>query len=110
LLAVPEDAVFFADHFPRRAVFPATMLLDAGATLALELAAGLPPAPDGSPLELVRVTDVKVRSFTPPGQIVELAASVRDAGDTSASLALLARVEGKRMASAGFEFRSGVRP
>ena len=106
-LAVPGDAAFFADHFPRRAVFPATLLLEAGALLAVRLASGLPRAADDPRLALSRVTDVKVRSFTPPGQTVELSASVREADADAASLALLARVDGKRMASAGFEFRAG---
>jgi 3-hydroxymyristoyl/3-hydroxydecanoyl-(acyl carrier protein) dehydratase len=109
-LAVPERAVYFADHFPRRPVFPATLLLDAGAALALELAAGLPPAPEGARFELERVTDVKVRSFISPGQAVELSASLREAGEDAAKVALSARVEGKRAVSAGFEFRAGGRP
>jgi len=109
-LAVPEDAAYFADHFPRRPVFPATLLLDAGAALAVELAAGLPSAPGGARFELERVTDVKVRSFTAPGDTVELSASLREAGEDAAKVALAARVEGKRTASAGFEFRAGGRP
>ncbi len=106
-LAVPDDAAFFADHFPRRAVFPATLLLDAGASLALQLIAKLPVAPERAGFELDRVTDVKVRSFTPPGQTVELSASLRAADDDTATVALAARVAGKRMASAGFKFRAG---
>ena len=106
-LAVPQDAAYFADHFPRRAVFPATLLLDAGATLALQLAAGLAPAAAGAGWQLDRVTNVKVRSFTPPGETVEISTSLREVDDHSATVALLARVAGKRMANAGFEFRAG---
>lgn len=109
-LAVPEHAAFFADHFPRRPVFPATLLLEAGGTLALQLAAGLPPVAGGGRFELASVSDVKVRSFTPPGQTVELSASLRDADDDAATVALVASVAGKRMASAGFGFRAGGRP
>lgn len=109
-LAVPHRAAFFADHFPRRAVFPATLLLEAGASLALQLAAGLLPAPGRMRFELNRVTDVKVRSFTPPGQTLELAASLRELASDTATVALSAHVGGKRMASAGFEFHAGSRP
>ena len=35
---VPQSAPFFADHFPRRPVFPATLLLDSQIRLALGLA------------------------------------------------------------------------
>ena len=37
-LHVPTAAPFFADHFPRRPVFPATLLLDAQIGLAMQLA------------------------------------------------------------------------
>jgi len=108
-LAVPQSAAFFADHFPRRSVFPATLLLDAGATLALQLTAGLPTAPGRTGFELDRVTNVKVRSFTPPGQSLELSANLREVGDDTATVALGARIAGKRLASAGFVFRAGDR-
>ena len=106
-LAVPERAAFFADHFPRRAVYPATLLLDAGATLALQVVAGLPAAPERARFKLDRVTNVKVRSFTAPGQRVALAATLRGHEQATASVALVATVAGKRMASVGFEFRAG---
>ena len=108
-LVVPESAAFFADHFPRRAVFPATLLLDAGATLALQLIAGLPAVPGRTGFELDRVTNVKVRSFTPPGQTLELSANLREVGDDTATVALGVRSAGKRLASAGFVFRAGDR-
>ncbi|MEI7570705.1 MAG: hypothetical protein WCJ34_14820, partial [Alcaligenaceae bacterium] len=38
-LAVPAQAAFFEDHFPRRPVFPATLLLDALLQLAIRVAA-----------------------------------------------------------------------
>ncbi len=38
-LQVPESASFFGDHFPRRPVFPGTLLLDQQIELALQLAA-----------------------------------------------------------------------
>src|SRR5207247_6157894 len=41
-LQVPAAAPFFEDHFPRRAVFPATLLLDAQIRLGLHLARGAP--------------------------------------------------------------------
>lgn len=109
-MALPQSAAYFADHFPHRPVFPATLLLDAGAILALQLIAGLPAAPGRSGFELERVTGIKVRSFTPPGQTVELVASLRVLGDDTLKVALDARVAGKRMASAGYEFRAGSVP
>lgn len=70
-LAVPCDAPFFADHFPRRAVFPATLLLDTELRLALDCAAGAPELAGAAP-HPIRVTHVKMRSFIEPGQRVDL--------------------------------------
>jgi len=69
-LDVPGDAPFFADHFPRRPVFPATLLLDAQMRLAVDLARGS-PALDGSARPL-RVTHVKMRSFIAPSQQLDI--------------------------------------
>ena len=68
---VPAAAPFFADHFPRRAVFPATLLLDTQIELGLQLASEMPRW-STEHLKPVRVTDVKIRAFIPPGEIVEL--------------------------------------
>lgn len=74
LLQVPCSAPFFADHFPRRPVFPATLLLDSQIRLALHLAR----ATIGTARSLAprRMTHVKMRSFIAPGQTVELGAEL----------------------------------
>jgi ribonuclease Z len=45
-------------------VFPATLLLDAGIALALQLAEELPAWPAGTALCVLRMTRVKVRAFS----------------------------------------------
>jgi len=96
-LVVPESAPFFADHFPRRPVFPATLLLDAQIRLALRLAGEtLPPVPRLRP---ARVTDLKMRSFILPGQAVEIETAMRSAAGGTAELTLAATVDGKRVAT-----------
>jgi 3-hydroxymyristoyl/3-hydroxydecanoyl-(acyl carrier protein) dehydratase len=98
---VPASAPFFADHFPRRPVFPASLLLDAQVRLALRLAGEtLPPGP---PLRPARVADVKMRSFILPGQTVEIEAAMRSATDGTAELSLAAMVDGKRVATGRVE-------
>jgi 3-hydroxymyristoyl/3-hydroxydecanoyl-(acyl carrier protein) dehydratase len=94
---VPQKAPFFADHFPRRPVFPATLLLDVQIGLAQRLAQ---EATDNACAAPVRMTNVKMRSFITPGQIVEVNAE-RVGGDaTLATYALGARVDGRVVASA----------
>jgi 3-hydroxymyristoyl/3-hydroxydecanoyl-(acyl carrier protein) dehydratase len=102
LLQVPERAPFFGDHFPRRAVFPATLMLDAQMRLATMLAAETTLGRAG-PLALRRMTNVKVRSFTTPGQTVELAAET-SAQDDGVRVALTARFAGKPVATARVDY------
>ena len=98
---VPVCAAFFADHFPRRAVFPASLLLEAQIGLALQLAGEtLPPGPRLRP---ARVADVKMRSFILPGQAVMLEAAMRSATEGMAELSLAATVGGKRVATGRVE-------
>jgi 3-hydroxymyristoyl/3-hydroxydecanoyl-(acyl carrier protein) dehydratase len=100
-ISVPVSAPFFADHFPRRPVLPATLLLDAQIRLALRLA-GETVSP-GQRLRLAKIADVKMRSFILPGQRVEAETTLRSATDGAAELSLTARVDGKLVATARVE-------
>ncbi|HEX7628974.1 MAG TPA: hypothetical protein VF431_01405, partial [Candidatus Methylomirabilis sp.] len=103
-ISVPVSASFFADHFPRRPVLPATLLLDAQIRLALRLA-GETVSP-GQRLRLAKIADVKMRSFILPGQRVEAETTLRSATDGAAELSLAARVDGKLVATARVEIVS----
>lgn len=95
---VPASAPFFGDHFPRRPVFPATLLLDAQIGLALQLAsAGAVPA---------RMTHVKMRSFIAPGDVLRIVA--RRAGEHADRILLTAQADtGKTVATARLELTGG---
>jgi len=103
-MRVPMSAPFFGDHFPRRPVFPATLLLDAGIRLAMRLAGETLPA--GQRLRPARVTDVKMRSFILHGHAVEIETGMRSATDGVAELTLAAMVDGKRVATGRMEIVS----
>ncbi len=90
-LTVPSEAPFFGDHFPRRPVFPATLLLDAQINLAMQLA-----APGTTPS---RMTHVKMRSFIAPGQVLRIEARRSD----EQRLKLAAETDGKTVATARLE-------
>ena len=96
-LCVPESAPFFRDHFPRRPVFPATLLLNEMIGLAVTAAGA---AGTGSTLVPARMTNVKVRSFTPPGQMLELSAELAGPGGGVIVASLNARAEGRMVATA----------
>jgi 3-hydroxymyristoyl/3-hydroxydecanoyl-(acyl carrier protein) dehydratase len=88
-LAIPAEAPYFADHFPRRPVFPATLLMDALGTLAASFA--------GDGARVVGMRDVKVRQFMPPGETLAIAVDL-DAGGGEARV--VAKMQGKPAATA----------
>jgi 3-hydroxymyristoyl/3-hydroxydecanoyl-(acyl carrier protein) dehydratase len=75
-LRVPGDEPFFADHFPRRPVLPGALLMNSNLELAAALAATLPAPCAGGRWVLRGVSDVKLRAFTPPGERLEIEASL----------------------------------
>ena len=102
ILKVPVAAPFFADHFPRRPVFPATLLLDAqiglAATLAREAGGGAEPVAS-------RMTRVKMRSFIVPGQEIELRVELSEQEDGQTRIACSAHDGGaKPIATCRVEF------
>ena len=108
-LRVPDAAAFFEDHFPRRPVFPATLLLDRLNHLALEAARGAYSLRANEEISVNRVLDVKVRTFIPPGEVLELAAQRVETDDKLWSARLSARANGKPVATAKVEIVKGGR-
>ncbi len=106
-LQVPASAPFFGDHFPRRPVFPGTLLLDRQIALAVELAREAIGAGPGAALTPSRVTDVKIRAFIVPGQSVDIRVDLQPQGATAFTAALAARVDGKTVATGRAEIASG---
>jgi len=104
-LHVPASAPFFADHFPRRPVFPATLLLDSQIALATMLAREANPGQVGPGPAPVRMTHVKMRAFIVPGQEVDSRAEVAGTQDGTTRISLCARDgDGKTIATARVEF------
>lgn len=107
VLRVPAAAPFFDDHFPRRPVFPATLLLDRLIRLALGPAReALDPEADAR-VAASRVLDVKVRTFIAPGQVLELGAQRVDADAGIWAGRLSAKANGKPVATARVEIAKG---
>ncbi|HEY3180453.1 MAG TPA: hypothetical protein VGL25_16415 [Casimicrobiaceae bacterium] len=105
-LSVPLDAPFFGDHFPRRAVFPATLLLDTQIRLALGLAREAPRWKDRQTPHPSRVTNVKMRAFILPGQDVDLTIDLAPVTNGVAKAALGARIDERVVATARLEIRA----
>jgi 3-hydroxymyristoyl/3-hydroxydecanoyl-(acyl carrier protein) dehydratase len=90
-LQVPAEASIFADHFPRRPVFPGTLLMHKNLELAAALAGELPPPAAGGRWALRSVSDVKIRTFTPPGEKLEIEVKLQECAADAATLMVEAR-------------------
>jgi 3-hydroxyacyl-[acyl-carrier-protein] dehydratase len=102
-LNVPREAGFFADHFPRNAVFPATLLLDTQIRVAAQLVEKSCGPAFADPVAS-RMTHVKMRAFITPGQEVELDATIASQDPAVARVKLSAQVAGKSVATARVDF------
>lgn len=104
-LMVPGHAAFFGDHFPRRPVFPATLLLDLQMRLAIELANSIGDRPEVAAMTPSRMTNVKMRAFITPGQRVGINVEMLPTPDEGATarLALSAHVGDRAVATARVE-------
>jgi len=96
---VPPLAPFFADHFPRRPVFPGSLLMHLSLQLGAMLASELPPPANGRWGDWT-ILDMKLRSFIPPGTVLELDARLKPRSEASATLALEARTGSDLLATA----------
>ena len=99
---VPVQSSYFNDHFPRRHVFPATLLLDMQTRLAEDLARDAPWA-QGRRLVFHRVTHVKMRSFIEPSQSITIGVTLNPPVDGIAKAMLGARAGERTVASARLE-------
>ena len=99
---VPGEAPFFGDHFPRRPVFPATLLLDMKMRLALDLAREAAAAHKATPKPM-RITHVKMRSFIVPSQRVDIVVQLRPPQDGVAKAMLTASTDARTVATARLE-------
>lgn len=100
-IEVPASAPFFGDHFPRRPVFPATLLLDTMMRLSLDVARD--PTALGPSAYARRITHVKMRSFIAPSQRLDLGVDLARKENHAAKAMLSARTDDKLVASARLE-------
>jgi len=104
MLRVPEEAAFFSDHFPRRPVFPGTMLLDAHIQVSLAAAGRSGHWSPAMRIAVASVPSMKLRAFITPGDMVELLAELSppDGGNVM-MVKTGARVNGKQVAMGQLE-------
>jgi 3-hydroxymyristoyl/3-hydroxydecanoyl-(acyl carrier protein) dehydratase len=109
ILRVPTEALFFADHFPRRPVFPGTLLMQANLQTAERLAAEVPSGRGARWVPRI-VSDVKLRTFISPGETLSLEAKRTAHTETSLSVAVESRINQRLIGSADIQFSPEVHP
>ncbi len=97
---IPDAAPFFNDHFPRKPVFPLSLLLECLLQLGAELLDEETPGPPRP----VRICNVKMSQFVPPGKSLVAKVRVRDRSDQRARLRFRCEVDGRRVCIAEAEF------
>jgi 3-hydroxymyristoyl/3-hydroxydecanoyl-(acyl carrier protein) dehydratase len=104
---VPSEAPLFADHFPRRPVFPGSLLMHLNLQLGAELATEIPPPAKGGWVPGI-IRDMKLRAFIPPGTTLRLEAKLKQHGPDQASVALETRAADGVIATARLDLTAGV--
>jgi 3-hydroxymyristoyl/3-hydroxydecanoyl-(acyl carrier protein) dehydratase len=99
-LQVPAAAPLFVDHFPRRPVFPGTLLMHMNLQLAAELAKEIPSLANGASWTLRKLSNVKLRAFIPPGDKLELEVKLMERLDDSATIGVEIRKDGRKIGGA----------
>ena len=99
-LIIPNQADFFADHFPNKPVFPATLLMYALTSMVIDKIDNIRSSPCNVKVNISAIQRVKVRSWISPGEHVRLRAEALPAERTPNSLKLTANLNGRLVASA----------
>jgi 3-hydroxyacyl-[acyl-carrier-protein] dehydratase len=105
---VPAEAPLFADHFPRRAVFPGSLLMHVSLQVAGSFSAEIAPPAHGKWMPAA-IQNMKLRSFIPPGASLQLQASLKQRTDDSVSLTVETRSGGEVIATTGLLLKPGGR-
>ena len=102
-LIIPNQADFFADHFPNKPVFPATLLMYALKSMVMEKINNRSPHSSILNFNIAAMRRVKVRSWIAPGEHVSLRAEFLPTERNPKLVNLTAYNAGKLIASALLE-------
>jgi 3-hydroxymyristoyl/3-hydroxydecanoyl-(acyl carrier protein) dehydratase len=100
-LQVPAGAAFFEDHFPRRPVFPGTLLMNMNLALVDALAHTVPG--EGTRWVARAVCDMKLRAFIPPATELDLEAKVLEHSGSELLISVQTKAAGRLQGGARVE-------
>lgn len=92
---VPDEAPYFADHFPRMPVVPGTLQIDVQQRLVQELLSRLP----GGPWTPAYLASSKLRAFVPPGAALFMEATAQPVA-SGLEISMQTRHEGRTVGAA----------
>lgn len=95
VLRIPAEAPFFADHFPRRPVFPGSLLMQTKLNLVVRLVERHFESAPGGRWRITGVSGMKLRSFIAPGEALQLGATLEERSAEAATVAVESRRNGK---------------
>jgi 3-hydroxymyristoyl/3-hydroxydecanoyl-(acyl carrier protein) dehydratase len=101
------SAPYLRDHFPRKPVFPLSLLLECLLDLGSDLLGGT-AAGRGEALHPARLRNVKMSQFVPPGDTITARLQVKAHSERAARLAFRCEVEGQRVCLGQAEFAGGA--
>jgi 3-hydroxymyristoyl/3-hydroxydecanoyl-(acyl carrier protein) dehydratase len=104
----PPETPFFGDHFPRKPVFPGTLLVHANLQTAGRLASSIPAGEGRTWIPRV-VSDVKLRTFIPPGERLGLTARLLERTGATLVVAVESRSNQRLVGSAKIQFNAEVK-
>jgi 3-hydroxymyristoyl/3-hydroxydecanoyl-(acyl carrier protein) dehydratase len=105
---VMASAPYLRDHFPRKPVFPLSLLLECLLDLGGELLGDRSGSSPGG-LRPARLRSVKMSQFVPPGDTIAARLQVKDLSEDGARLAFRCEVEGRRACLGQAEFAGRVK-
>ena len=105
-LHVPAQADFFADHFPRRPVFPGTLFMHKVLELAARVAEDVPVPAQPTAWVARRINDSKLRAFMAPGGSLEFEARLAKQEGDALTIQVEARKENKVTGHSKIIFRA----
>lgn len=101
VMLISKSAPFFPDHFPTNPVFPMTLLLKAGISLANDL---LKQVEGDKTFQVCQIKKAKMKTFIRPGDWVKCTAKIKSEQDNQRICEIITQLDGQKICVANVIF------